>query len=227
MDHQDEQDIEIEALESIYSEELEIISRKPYVFLIRVKGSNADTRDEHKVTISIQLQFNFVETYPETAPLIQVTNCSDEMSEERINSLQAFLEKKAEENLGAVMIFTLVSEAQERLLDFIQDIKKDIQLEKDRIALEQERLDEIKYKGTPVTMENFLAWKIQFDEEMRIIGKRKTELLEKNRKLTGKQLFERDSSLIDSDILFINDQGIKVDESLFQDLDDLELEDED
>ena len=72
-----------------------------------------------------------------------------------------------------------------------------------------------------------MAWKIQFDEEMRINGKRKIELLEKNKKLTGKQLFERDSTLIDSDIQFLTDKGVKVDESLFQDLDDLELEDED
>ena len=51
---------------------------------------------------------------------------------------------QAEENLGAVMIFTLVSEAQEHLLEFVQDIKNDIQNEKDEIALEQQRLDEIK-----------------------------------------------------------------------------------
>ncbi|EHB01964.1 RWD domain-containing protein 1 [Heterocephalus glaber] len=48
-----------------------------------------------------------------------------------------------------------------------------------------------------------------------------------NNKLSGKQLFETDHNLDTSDIQFLEDAGnnVEVDESLFQELDDLELED--
>ena len=59
-------------------------------------------------------------------------------------------------------------------------------------------------------------------------GRRKiTSKENKKDKLTGKQLFERDSTLNESDIKFLTDtSSVKVDESLFQDLDDLDLDDE-
>ena len=46
--------------------------------------------------------------------------------------------------------------------------------------------------------------------------------------MTGRQLFERDATLIKSDLEFIkDDEAVCVDESLFQDLEDLDLDDED
>lgn len=57
-------------------------------------------------------------------------------------------------------------------------------------------------------------------------GKRKVVVVSQNKRLTGKQLFEQDSTLNESDIKFLtSDPGVKVDESLFQDLDDLDLDD--
>jgi len=62
-------------------------------------------------------------------------------------------------------------------------------------------------------------------------GRRTVEVTPKDKRLTGKQLFERDSTLNESDIKFLTESGgstVKVDESLFQDLDldDLDLDDE-
>lgn len=45
------------------------------------------------------------------------------------------------------------------------------------------------------------------------------------KKTTGKQLFEKDESLFTSDLQFTEGE-VEVDESLFQDLDDLDLEDD-
>lgn len=49
----------------------------------------------------------------------------------------------------------------------------------------------------------------------------------RDKKLTGRELFMSDKTLIDSDLKFLEEGGevVRVDESLFQDLDDLELED--
>ena len=75
-------------------------------------------------------------------------------------------------------------------------------------------------------MENFLKWKADFDADMSKLRKKKT--VAKSNKLTGRQLFMRDASLNDSDVKFLEAAGetVKVDESLFEDLDDLDLDDD-
>ena len=77
-----------------------------------------------------------------------------------------------------------------------------------------------------MTLESFLEWKRKYSEET---GKSKAEkLAELNKKPTGRQLFERDASLAKSDLDFVKDEeAVCVDESLFQDLDELDLDDED
>jgi len=230
MDYKEEQDGEIEALEAIYSEELTVVGHDPYCVDIIVKGSNEDTRnDELQICLTCVIRFTFVECYPDESPLIEIDdeNVCEELSEKRVEKLIEHLQEVANENIGMVMIFTLVSAAQEMLLQFVDDMKKEIEDKKQAAYAEEKRLEELKYKGTPVTLENFLAWKIRFDEEMRVAGKRVIEVTKTNTKLSGKQLFERDSSMNVSDMQFLTAEtgGVKVDESLFQDLDDLDLDD--
>lgn len=42
----------------------------------------------------------------------------------------------------------------------------------------------------------------------------------------GKQLFEQNKALATSDAIFYNDSGVAIDEKLFEDLEDLEIEEE-
>jgi len=234
MDYKEEQDGEMEALEAIYSEELTVVSRDPYTMDVVVCGSNEGSRDDFEICLSCVLRFTFVEMYPDEPPVIEIDKPEgDEFDDQKIDLLRENLEEVANENLGMVMIFTLVSAAQEKLLQFVDDIKKEMEEKKQAEYLEAKRLEELKYKGTPVTLENFLAWKIRFDEEMRAAGKRiiNDPMQKKSTKLSGRLLFERDSSLNMSDMQFLAADtgvvaagGVKVDESLFQD-DDLDLED--
>lgn len=56
-----------------------------------------------------------------------------------------------------------------------------------------------------MTIENFMAWKKEFDEfqaEERRLGK-ESAIRDLKGKLTGKQLFLRDASLVDSDVKFL------------------------
>ena len=73
-------------------------------------------------------------------------------------------------------------------------------------------------------MESFLKWKASFDKEMKELKKTNQET--SNKKPTGKQLFERDENLFTSDLQYINEDQVEVDESLFQDLDELDLDDD-
>lgn len=68
-----------------------------------------------------------------------------------------------------------------------------------------------------------MTWRNAFELEMGIAEKKAKEL-DANRKPTGRELFMRDQSLIDSDIAFLQAQGdtvekVAIDESLFQALD--------
>jgi hypothetical protein len=75
-----------------------------------------------------------------------------------------------------------------------------------------------------VTVESFLKWKAIFDKEMFELKKQN---IDHNRKPTGKSLFEKDDTLFNSDLQFINnDEPIEVDETLFQNLDDLDINDD-
>ena len=53
---------------------------------------------------------------------------------------------QATENLGCVMIFTLVSAAQDYLLQLVEDIKNGIEEEKKRQREEELRLEELKVR---------------------------------------------------------------------------------
>ncbi|XP_029452314.1 RWD domain-containing protein 1 isoform X2 [Rhinatrema bivittatum] len=130
-----------------------------------------------------------------------------------------------------VMIFTLVSAVQEKLNEIVDQIKTRREEEKLKKEREAEEAEKVFFHGTPVTIENFLSWKAKFDTELaeRKRKKQKEEEQAGKIKLSGKQLFERDHNLDTSDIKFLEEAGnsVEVDESLFQEMDDLELEDDD
>ncbi|XP_055273722.1 RWD domain-containing protein 1-like [Moschus berezovskii] len=126
-----------------------------------------------------------------------------------------------------VMIFTLVTAVQEKLNEIVDQIKTRREEKKEKEAEEAEKQ---LFHGTPVTIENFLNWKTKFDAELLEIKKKwmKEEEQAGKNKLSGRQLFETDHNLDTSDIQFLEDAGnnVEVDESLFQEMDDLELEDD-
>ena len=55
--------------------------------------------------------------------------------------------------------------------------------------------------GTKVTVESFMAWKLEFDAK-RLQGKEKKT--KKDNKLTGRELFTQNSKLNESDLQFIS-----------------------
>ena len=124
------------------------------------------------------------------------------------------------------MVFTLVSTANEWLNNEWDEELKSREEEAEMKILEAEEAEKRKFHGTPVTIENFLAWKESFDAEMAALKKPEKE--EKEKKLTGRELFLTDKTLNESDLKFLEEGGevVKVDESLFQDLDDLDLDDD-
>ncbi|GFY64715.1 RWD domain-containing protein 1 [Trichonephila inaurata madagascariensis] len=223
-DYLEEQRNEIEALESIYPSELTIISDSPYSFTMDIKTECLeDDPDEY---MAVSLKFTYVPSYPDEAPVVEIEDCEN-FSDQDVEDLTELINSKIEENLGMVMVYTIVFEASEwlnkRLVTSISE-RKEAEVLRIKKAEEEERN---RFEGIRVTVESFMSWKAKFDQEMAELRKLQSKEEAASKKLTGRELFEKDHSLVDSDLKFLQDETeVKVDESLFQELDDLELQDD-
>ncbi|KAK7157931.1 hypothetical protein R3I93_009203 [Phoxinus phoxinus] len=228
-DYGEEQRNELEAIESIYPDSFTVLSEKPTSFTITVTSDPGED-DE---TVEATLKFTYLEKYPDEPPLWEIFS-QENLEDSDAEGILTLLKEQAEENLGMVMIFTLVTAVQEKLNEIVDQIKRRREEEKERNERkerEAEEAEKFAFQGTVVTIENFLSWKAKFEEEMtELKSKRQKEEEQAGKtKLTGKQLFETDHNLDTSDIQFLEDVGssVEVDESLFQDMDDLDLDEDD
>ncbi|KAL4657463.1 RWD domain-containing protein 1 isoform X2 [Arapaima gigas] len=225
-DYGEEQRNELEAIESIYPDSFKVLSEHPTTFTITVTSDAGEDDD----MVEITLKFTYVEKYPDEPPLYEIFS-QDNLEDSDVESILTLLQQQAKENLGMVMVFTLVTAVQERLNEIVDQVKSRREEDNRKKEQEAEEAEKVAFQGTVVTIENFLSWKTKFELEMAEIKRKKQKEEEQagKIKLTGKQLFERDHNLDTSDIKFLEDAGnsVEVDESLFQDMDDLDLEDDD
>ncbi|KAJ3364927.1 hypothetical protein GGF31_008865 [Allomyces arbusculus] len=144
---------------------------------------------------------------------------------------------------GEVVVYAVVAAMREKMAELAR-AKVDAfhAAEAERIARE-EAADQAKFHGTPVTRERFLAWKAGFDKEMAAKAKAAEDAAASGTggrrgaggaagvRLTGRQLFETDKTLVTSDAGYMGDDDESVDPTLFteEELDqlaDLNLEEE-
>ncbi|XP_022649163.1 RWD domain-containing protein 1-like [Varroa jacobsoni] len=198
MDYKEEQAQELEALQSIYPNELTVIEKEPRLILeIEVCVEDDDNREK---TSECLIRFTLPKEYPEEIPEIETD------SEVLLEGLQ----DEAKTWVGSVMIFMLVNFAQDHLRKEMEEEKLKMKRLKE---IEEEELKK-KLEGTKVTVESFTRWKEQFDAELAALNLR--DDLTKGR-LTGKQMFLRDKALAESDLKFEGfGEDVDVDESLFQ-----------
>ncbi|XP_053212268.1 RWD domain-containing protein 1-like [Panonychus citri] len=229
MSYRDDQIDELQALEAIYPNELEVISSEPPIkFSISI-----DVESEDHEEYQVKLIFEFNDNYPEEGPSIEVDEFGGSFEEQDKDELLDMLQAEVSNNLGMVMVFTLVSAANEWLQQRCDSLTKRRLEEAERKKLEAEAEEMRRFEGTKVTVESFLAWKREFDIEMASLEKTKAKVEGSNKKLTGRELFEKDKSLIESDLKFLEEEGgeaavassVDVDESLFQDVEDLDIDD--
>lgn len=90
-----------------------VLEEDPYhQFKLSVKSEGHNPDDG--IGYSCALKFTYTPTYPEEPPLVEILDDVN-LDDEQLERLKDRLEKEAEENLGMVMIFTLVSAANEWL----------------------------------------------------------------------------------------------------------------
>jgi len=149
------------------------------------------------------------------------------LDEEDMSNLKSLLVSTADENVGVPFTFTLVTAALEWMNELWDKRIREQEEEEERIIREAEEAEMKRFEGTKVSEETFRVWKNAFDLEISMLNKDKEEEKEKNRKLTGKELFMKDKTLGASDLKFVEEGEIPIDESLFEDLDDLDIDDDD
>merc|ERR1719186_360607 len=153
-----------------------------------------------------------------------------EVEDGQLDELKKHMKEVVDETMGMPMVFTIVS----AVMEWLGETNDRLKFEAEEAIRKQKDLEEEeerkKLEGTKVTIESFLAWKAEFDAEMAakkgVVELTKKEKMKKN----GRELFMTDMTLNDSDVKFLAEAGdvaITVDESLFEDLDDLDLGDED
>ncbi|KAG8221960.1 hypothetical protein J437_LFUL007801 [Ladona fulva] len=203
MDYKEEQKIEIEALDSIYCGDMET-TEPNYRFRIPIKTEEYEPDMENG--LSCFLKFAYPPTYPEIVPEIEIIDRENFEEEDEI-LLKEHILNQAEEYLGMVMIFNLVSAAQEWLNERWDNMRKEKE-EAISKKLKEDEEAEMAMEGTRVTVESFLAWKTKFDMERKQFKKDKDE--KDLKKLTGRQLFMADKTLDQSDLKFLEEGEVSL-----------------
>ncbi|KAJ7344538.1 hypothetical protein JRQ81_000488 [Phrynocephalus forsythii] len=117
------------------------------------------------VKLEATLKFTYAEKYPDEAPLCQLFP-QENLEDNDIPDIQKLLQEQVEENLGMIMIFTLVLAIQDKLNEIVDQINTRREEEKKQKEKEAEEAEKQCFHGTPVTIENFLNWKAKFDAEL-------------------------------------------------------------
>ncbi|XP_062510208.1 RWD domain-containing protein 1-like [Corticium candelabrum] len=235
----EEQLNEIEALQSIYSDEFEEIGSNPWCFRIAVQSENFTSSDSDKETAFVVVQFTLGSLYPDEPPDVELKS-PRMVDEDQLVQISSTLSDTICENIGMVMIYTLVTAVQDCLNRIVDEKMQTTKEEKQRqtIVTSLDMLQEAVVSGTPVTRDTFAAWKDAFIKEQEQSNALRPD--PSASKLTGRQLFQNDESLAKSDEAFIDDgvihvnngsnsiqePAVKIDETLFQNFHDLQLEDD-
>lgn len=117
------------------------------------------------------------------------------LSDGDVAALQAVLDGQVEENMGMPMVYQLITAAQEWITEkgtaLAAPISDPEAEEKKRREAEEFRIAELRRHGTPVTPENFAAWKAKFDAEMALAkaGLNESAAVVAKGKMTGKAWF--------------------------------------
>ena len=246
MNCEEEQANELEALQSIYPEELRIHEDQKGLELDILWDADAVFQLPFVQNVSweglcLTLRVRYTPNYPEELPELSFVDPFDGLTDSDLDRLLENCEDFAQDLVGMAMIFSLVEHIKEQLLSILSERITREKNELERELLAQEEDERLRSAGTKVTRESFADWQRKFGEEILCLKKSGgtlspamqafaavAKLFEEksSTKLTGRQLFEKDTSLATADVAFLDENDVDVDYSLFEGIEDLELEDE-
>ncbi|KAG0143308.1 hypothetical protein CROQUDRAFT_48976 [Cronartium quercuum f. sp. fusiforme G11] len=216
---------ELEVLSVIFDEGDLQSKTDPPGFKIKVVPEEPLTSDP----LEVELDLTLTEGYPNEIPLMEIRGRVGELSNEERSLLMEKLLESANESLGDAMVYNIYSVLRQEL----GQVLSDRQIERKRFEEEELRAAEEKEKsrakGTPVTKETFLVWRAKFSKEIKLKEikeqdeklkalqpKERDELKKALNKLTGRQLFESNRALVNSDASLLEPDAEELDLSAFE-----------
>ncbi|BGP38259.1 hypothetical protein JCM10449v2_002188 [Rhodotorula kratochvilovae] len=222
-DYAEERRSELEVLESIFPDELEVLSDDQLA--IKVEPDVQNEREPY----TLNLLVTYTPTYPDEPPELDIDVLEGEVSDEEKEVLLAGLGESANESLGMAMVYTLALQLKELIAEMIVKRKERIAREDEERYRREEEAQAAKTRGTPVTKESFAAWAAKFEAEYAAQLKREEEerlkaLPPREReeakrwlaKLSGRQLFEQGAVALESDAAFGDEGDVAVDISQYE-----------
>ncbi|GAA5941913.1 Gir2p [Sporobolomyces koalae] len=234
LDYAEERASELEVLESIFPDELQILSEDK--ISIQVEPENQNESNPYILNLII----TYTPTYPDELPDMEIEVVEGELEPDEEQFLLAGLKTSAEESLGMAMVYTLSLQLRELIGDMFVQRKERIAREDDERYRKEEEAIAKKRQGTQVTQASFAAWAVKFEKEMADLrkkeeqerlkllpGKEREETKRYLAKLTGRQLFESDATLVGSDAVFGDEGDVAIDLSQYERTDPASDDDDD
>lgn len=196
MDHDEEQELEAEALAAIFDESFEIISSSPNHWKVRLYPVDCDDEAESDEAnfVGCNLIVNLPEDYPEVLPELDVQIIKG-LAQEQKEILLTIAMEEAEQYTGMPAIYSVCEAIRAWLMDNnvkglddqsmhaqmmrrareeeLKKEQKQQQFESQKLKEEmtQAESEEIavrkrRAEGTPCTKENFNEWKEKFEKEI-------------------------------------------------------------
>ncbi|KAL4787259.1 RWD-domain-containing protein [Aspergillus varians] len=199
---------EREVLDSIFPEEITDVSDTAYRISITLDPPERDEEEAEPPVLFLEV--SYPEEYPDVAPELDITEPVDAPEHPRLNisgdrdRLLESLQPTIEENMGMAMVFTLVSALKESAELLMAERVRAVHALQEIEAAKVEEEENKRFRGTIVNRETFLAWLDDFKKEMeaeetKLREEKEAEEKKSNKKapvkeekkLTGRQLWER------------------------------------
>lgn len=209
MNPAEEQAQELDVLESIYPDELTVVSRTKFDISINI--DTASNRN-HRLTLHVK----YPPEYPNVVPELAISSYSDELYEsddddddekalqrninlaEQITfskaDIKLLLDKLNEEanlQIGISMIFALCSVLKDEAEALFQKKLNTLEKHREQELHKQELELSKKFIGTKVTKDSFEAWRLKFRQEFGIDDKLNAFYKQQHQgKMSGREIFE-------------------------------------
>ncbi|KAK9368628.1 RWD domain-containing protein [Lipomyces kononenkoae] len=211
MDPEEERAQELELLQSMYPDEMTVIS--PTVFTIAAHlepptPSNGGTLKSGNQSLLVRVEYT--ENYPETAPVIELSleqeiaaDDNEDGNDEKANEEPIVLDnsdlanlrdkaaQEAQDNLGFPSVFAIMSSLKDQADSILQEKQVERERERDAKIREEEEKEQAKFRGTLVDRENFFEWRRKFKAEMAALTEKDGIHEEIKRRPTGREIFEK------------------------------------
>ncbi|KAJ4403910.1 Protein gir2 [Didymella pomorum] len=203
----DDQQEEREVLDSIFPEEITDVSETEFRISIQLEITPGDEDPKDLQSPIIILNVQYPPSYPDEAPRLDITQPPNapkhpylDIQDDKQRLLDS-LSETIEENLGMAMIFTLVTVLKDSAELLISERQNAKQALAEMEAAKAEEEENKKFQGEAVTRESFIRWREAFRQELEDKKRREEEEREaedkkkkgpkEERKLTGKELWQR------------------------------------